>query len=47
MDIYVEATDDVGNLVYKIEKIENIDNKGPEIEYDPNGGNYELNYIYI
>ena len=45
--IYVEATDDVGNLVYKIEKIENIDNKGPEIEYDPNGGNYELNYIYI
>ena len=45
--IYVEATDEMGNKVYITEKITNIDKEGPEIQIDPNGGEYELQYILI
>ena len=45
--IYLEATDIMGNLVYKTEQITNIDNEGPIIEVDPDGGDYELVYEYI
>lgn len=45
--IYAEATDTVGNKVYIMEEITNIDNIGPEINVTPNGGEYELTYIEI
>ena len=45
--IYAEATDVMGNLVYKTEEITNIDNEGPIINVNPDGGNYELVYEYI
>ena len=45
--IYLEATDSMGNLVYKSEQITNIDNEGPIIKVDPDGGDYELVYEYI
>ena len=45
--IYAEATDTVGNKVYITEEITNIDNIGPEINANPDGGEYELTYIEI
>ena len=45
--IYAEATDVMGNLVYKTEEITNIDNEGPIINVNPDGGDYELVYEYI
>ena len=45
--IYAEATDVMGNLVYKTEEITNIDNEGPIINVNPDGGEYELVYEYI
>ena len=45
--IYAEATDIMGNLVYKTEEITNIDNEGPIINVNPDGGDYELIYEYI
>ena len=45
--IYAEATDVMGNLVYKTEEITNIDNEGPIINVNPDGGDYELIYEYI
>ena len=45
--IYAEATDAMGNLVYKTEEITNIDNEGPIINVNPDGGDYELVYEYI
>ena len=45
--IYAEATDVMGNLVYKTEEITNIDNEGPIININPDGGDYELVYEYI
>ena len=45
--VYAEATDEMGNRVYKLEEITNIDREGPEIEIDPNGGEYELEYVWI
>lgn len=43
--MYIEATDEIGNKVYSRVQITNIDNIGPEIEINPNGGEYELQYI--
>ncbi len=45
--IYAEATDAVGNKVYITAEITNIDNIGPEINANPDGGEYELTYIEI
>ena len=45
--IYVEATDKMGNLVYTVAEITNIDNEGPMIDINPDGGEYELVYEYI
>ena len=45
--IYAEATDVMGNLVYRTEEITNIDNEGPIINVNPDGGDYELVYEYI
>lgn len=40
--IYAEATDAMGNKVYTNVNITNIDNVGPTVELDPNGGKYKL-----